>query len=112
MWTVEIDERALAEVNGLPALLKARLALYIRKIERSGLQSLEPGAARQTDGKLWELRLKADVGIARALYFTLHPKRVCIVSAFVKKSQKLPANEKSKAEARLKEKIAAEPPKK
>ena len=102
MWKVEIDESALREIASLPVQLKARLALYIERIQSHGLESLEPGATRQIDGKLWELRLKAEVGIARALYFTLHPKRMIIVSGYVKKSQKLPQNEKERAEKRMK----------
>ena len=102
MWTVEIDELALREIERLPVPLKAKLALYIERIKSHGLESLEPGATRQIESKLWELRLKAEIGIARGLYFTLHPKRMIIVSAYVKKSQKLPQNEKDRAEKRMK----------
>ena len=42
------------------------------------------------------------------MYFTLHPKRVIIVAAYVKKSQKLPVNEKEKAEKRMKAALVAE----
>jgi phage-related protein len=108
MWTVEVDALALPDVEALPFALKAKLALYIERIQSHGIQSLEPGAVRHLDGKLWELRLKAQSGIARALYFTLHPKRVFIVSAYVKKSQKLPVNEKAKAEKRMKAVLTAE----
>jgi phage-related protein len=58
--------------------------------------------ARKIDGKLWELRVKSNSGIARAMYFTIHPQRAIILTAFVKKSQKLPAREHEKAEARMK----------
>ena len=112
MWTVEIDDLALREIAILPVSLKAKLALYVERIQSHGLDSLEPGALRQIDGKLWELRLKAEVGIARALYFTLHPKRMIIVSAYVKKSQKLPRNEKDRAEKRMKSVLARGLPKK
>lgn len=107
MWTVEIDELALREIEALPVPLRAKLSLYIERIQSHGLESLEPGAVMHIEGKLWELRVKAQVGIARALYFTLHPKRVLIVSAFVKKSQKLPQNEKERAEKRMKASLAA-----
>jgi phage-related protein len=107
MWTVEVDALALPEIEALPSSLRAKLALYIERIQSHGIQSLEPGAVRHLDGKLWELRLKAQVGIARALYFTLHPRRVVIVSAYMKKSQKLPTNEKAKAEKRMKAALAS-----
>jgi phage-related protein len=108
MWTVEADALALPEIEALPDSLKVKLALYIERIQSHGIQSLEPGAVRHLDGKLWELRLKAQVGIGRALYFTLHPKRVFIVSVYVKKSQKLPTNEKAKAEKRMKAALASD----
>jgi phage-related protein len=107
MWTVKIGELAMREIDDLPVPLKAKLALYIERIQSHGLESLEPGAVRQIDGKLRELRLKAQVGIARALYFTFHPKQVIIVSAYIKKSQRLPQNQKERAEKRMKASSAA-----
>ena len=102
MCRVEIDEAAKPEIVALPDGLKSRLARYILRIQDVGLEGLDAGVARHVEGKLWDLRLKAPVGIARTLYFTLHPKRVLIVSAFVKKTQKLPLREKEKAESRMK----------
>jgi hypothetical protein len=40
---------------------------------------------------LWELRLTGRDGIARALYVTAIGRRVVVVRAFVKKTQKTPA---------------------
>jgi phage-related protein len=54
-------------------------------------------------GKLWEMRLKGKDGIARALYVTALGRRVVIVRAFVKKTQKTPDSEIDLAQRRAKE---------
>ncbi len=46
---------------------------------------------KHLEGKLWELRLTGRDGIARALYVTAIRRRVVVVRAFVKKTQKTPA---------------------
>jgi phage-related protein len=102
MWAVEIDDSALKEVRNLPADLKAELFRCFESLETNGPYDLPPKMAKKIDRKLWELRVKSETGIARALYFTVHPRRAIVVSAFVKKSQKLPERELAKAEARMK----------
>jgi phage-related protein len=108
MWTVEIDNSATSEIRSLPDDLKAYLVQVIELIETEGPQDLPPKLVRHIEGKLWELRLKAKSGIARALYFTVDPRRVIIVSAYVKKTQKLPSRELERANARMIRKQAVE----
>lgn len=48
---------------------------------------------RHIRGQLWELRLKGKAGIARALYITARERRVVIVRAFLKKTEKTPTGE-------------------
>jgi phage-related protein len=101
MWKVEIEDAAKDEIRALNDDLKAYLIFVIELIESEGPQDLPPQLVRHIEGKLWELRLKARSGIARALYFTVDPKRVIIVSAFTKKTQKLPTRELEKAKSRM-----------
>jgi phage-related protein len=49
--------------------------------------------ARHLGEGLWELRLSGRDGIARVIYFTVHPRRVVLLRAFVKKTQKTPPKE-------------------
>jgi Phage derived protein Gp49-like (DUF891) len=66
----------------------------------------DPGsrvAASAREGKLWELRLTGRDGIARALYVTAIGRRVVVVRAFVKKTQKTPPAEIKLALRRAKE---------
>ncbi|MGB8816468.1 MAG: type II toxin-antitoxin system RelE/ParE family toxin [Rhizobiaceae bacterium] len=108
MWTIEIDDAAAREIRSFPDDLKGYVAKIFSLITEDGPQDLPPGFSRQIDGKLWELRLKARSGIGRALYFTINPKRLIVVSAFVKKSQKLPDHERQKAKARMNARLKLE----
>ncbi len=102
MWSVEIERSAKKELDALPNDLRIELLHAFESLSRSGPFDLPHGLARKIDGKLWELRVKSHSGIARAMYFTIHPQRAIVLTAFVKKSQKLPAREHEKAEARMK----------
>ena len=108
MWTVDIDALARREISSLPGDLRAELLHAFEILEATGPHELPPHMAKKIDGKLWELRVKSATGIARAFYFTIHPKRAIVVSAFVKKSQKLPERELDKARARVKARQALE----
>jgi hypothetical protein len=61
------------------------------------------GYVKHLEGKLWELRLTGRDGIARALYVTAIGRRVVVVRAFVKKTQKTPRAEIELALRRAKE---------
>src|SRR5208283_4099898 len=71
----------------------ARLARIAQLIEDNGLEFVGEPHARHVAGSLWEMRLKGRSGIARALYVTAAGRRVVIVRAFVKKSEKTPRRE-------------------
>ena len=58
---------------------------------------------KHLEGKLWEMRLTGRDGIARALYVAAIGKRVVVVRAFVKKTQKTPQSDLELARARQKE---------
>jgi phage-related protein len=58
---------------------------------------------KHLEGKLWELRLTGRDGIARALYITAIGRRVVVVRAFVKKTQRTPRAEIELALRRAKE---------
>jgi phage-related protein len=65
----------------------------VGRITEAGLESLREPHVRHLEGKLWELRLTGRDGIARALYVTAIGKRLVIVRAFVKKTQRTPRAE-------------------
>jgi phage-related protein len=58
---------------------------------------------KHIEGKIWELRAKAAEGIPRALYVTTTGRRIVILHAFVKKSDKTPRGALATARNRMKE---------
>jgi phage-related protein len=103
-WTVEtLNETVEAELAALPADMRARLTRIAELIEAVGLPSVKEPQVRHMRGPIWEIRLKGKAGIARALYIIAKEKRVVILRAFVKKTEKTPAGEVELALQRTKE---------
>ncbi len=103
-WRVEIlDETVAAEIAALPADMQALFVRLAERIASSGLESLSEPHVKHLEDKLWELRLTGRDGIARALYVTAIGRRVVVVRAFVKKTQKTPRTEIELALRRAKE---------
>jgi len=102
-WTVEtLNEAVSAEVEALPADMRARLARIANLIEMMGLEHVGEPHVKHIEGRIWEMRLKGQSGISRALYVTAAGPRVVIVRAFVKRTQKTPRREIDLAIARAK----------
>jgi phage-related protein len=89
-WTVEITDKAAEEIEAMPQDIQTRLARTVEMIEEIGLTKMAEPHVKHLQGKLWEMRVKGKDGIARALYVTATGKRVVVVLAFVKKTQKTP----------------------
>ena len=103
-WRVEIlNDTVAAEIAGLPADMQARFLRLSERISQAGLESLGEPHVKHLEGKLWELRLTGRDGIARALYVTAIGRRVIVVRAFVKKTQRTPHAEIELALRRAKE---------
>ncbi len=93
-WRLEIlNETVAEEIAALPADMRARFVRLGERIEQVGLESLGAPHVKHLEGKLWEMRLTGRDGISRALYVTAIGKRVVVIRAFVKKTQKTPRAE-------------------
>jgi phage-related protein len=100
-WTVEtLNETVGAEVEALPADMRARLAHIAELIQEMGLDRVGEPHVKHLEGRLWEMRLTGKSGISRALYVAATGRRVVIVRVFVKKTQKIPRREIEVALAR------------
>ena len=94
MWTVEtLNEAVDAEMDGLPADMRARFVHISRLIEEFGLERVREPHVKHVRGALWEMRMKGRVGISRALYVTEVGRRVVVVRVFVKKTRTVPSRE-------------------
>jgi phage-related protein len=93
-WAVEtLNASVDAEIDALPADVRARLVRIANLITAVGLEHVHEPHIKHLEGRLWELRLKGKDGIARALYVTAWQQRVVIVRAFVKKTKRTPRRE-------------------
>src|SRR5665811_254141 len=88
---------------GFQRICKARFLRLSDRICQAGRERLGEPHVKHLEGKLWELRLTGRDGIARALYITAIGRRVVVVRAFVKKTQKTPPAEIKLALRRAKE---------
>ena len=103
-WTVETLNRVVdAELEELPADMRARCVHISRMIEDFGIERVREPHVKHLTGPLWEMRMKGKDGISRAIYVTTTGQRVVVVRVFVKKTQKTPAREIELALKRLKE---------
>ena len=102
-WTVETVSAADSEILALPAKLRARLVRLLEAVENVGLEALSQPHVRHLDGKLWELRVKAEEGIARGIYVTATGRRIVVLHVFVKKSRKTPRRALATARERMKQ---------
>jgi phage-related protein len=98
-----LNDTVRAELNALPEDIRARLVRLSAQINLLGLESIREPHVKHLKNKLWEMRLTGRDGIARALYVTALGRRVVIVRAFIKKTQKTPASEIDLALRRAKE---------
>ena len=94
MWTVEtfssdVDE----ELEQFDDAMLARLKRIRALVEQEGPQALRMPLARPLKNGLWELRLTGTNRIGRTIDLTFSGKRVVLLRAFIKKSQKTPARE-------------------
>ena len=89
-WTVETVSAVDAEIEALPVALRARLIRLLEVVENVGLEALRAPHVRHLDGKLWELRVRAEGGIARGIYVTAAGRRVVVLHVFTKKSRRTP----------------------
>ena len=101
-WTVETVSAADSEILALPAKLRARLIRLLEAVENVGLDALREPHVKHLDGKLWELRVRAEEGIARGIYVTATGRRVVVLPVFVKKSRKTPQRALATARERMK----------
>ena len=94
MWTLEtLNAIVDAELEELPADMRARFVHIARLIEEFGLERVHEPHVKHLRGPLWEMRMKGRDGISRALYVTAVARRVIVVRVFIKKTQKTPARE-------------------
>ena len=102
-WMVETVSAVDAEIEALPVKLRARLIPLLETVENVGLEALREPHVKHLDRKLWELRVRAEEGIARGIYVTAAQRRVVVLHVFAKKSRKTPRRALATARERMKQ---------
>jgi phage-related protein len=103
MWTIQYYNNTVEQsVLSLPATLAARYVHLTDRMHQFGPNLGMPHTRAMGDG-LFEIRLKGAEGIARVMYCTLIGKRIVMLHAFVKKTDKTPGKDLVLARQRLKE---------
>lgn len=102
-WTVETLPAALEEIRALPPGLRSRMTRLLETVADYGPEQMREPHVKHLEGKLWELRAKAQEGIARGLYVTVTGRRVVVLHVFEKKTDKTPIRALALARSRMKE---------
>jgi phage-related protein len=103
-WSVLfVNAAAQAEVDALPADMRARFEHIVMLVRELGLDRVREPHVKHLEDRLWEMRLTGRDGIARALYMTASGRRIVVLRTFVKKTEKTPRRELALARERAKE---------
>ena len=103
-WQVEVlNETVVAEIDALSADMRARFAHIVELMIAVGPQKMREPHVKPLGDKLWEIRMSGKDGIARAIYMLASRRRIVILHAFVKKTQKTPPGAIRLARKRAKE---------
>lgn len=103
-WVVEtLNETVDQELEALEPSLKAKFLRIAEMLEQLGPDKVKEPHVKPLEKKLWEIRMKGQSGIARAIYITVKEKRIVVLHAFVKKTQKTPRSAIELALKRLEE---------
>jgi phage-related protein len=91
IWSVAyLDEAVAAEILALPADMQGKLARITELLAAWGPQRVGMPYTRPLGDKLWEIRLSGRSGIARVIYAAAGGRRLVLLHAFVKKTEKTP----------------------
>ncbi|HYM32924.1 MAG TPA: type II toxin-antitoxin system RelE/ParE family toxin [Candidatus Cybelea sp.] len=103
LWRVEaLDESVVREIEALPADMQARFLRIAERVRSIGLANVGEPHVKHIEGKLWEIRMSGRDGIGRAIYVAATGRRVVVLHAFMKKTQKTPRSAIELALARAK----------
>ena|ERR1700726_1007138 len=90
-WTIVIATGSVSrEIRGLSAGHQADFLRIGELLCRYGPQEVGMPHVRPLGDKLWEMRLRDAGGIARAIYFTTGGRRIVVLHAFEKRTQRTP----------------------
>jgi phage-related protein len=103
-WTVVyLNDDVRAEIEALALDLRGKFRRIVELIQSKGLEQVHEPYIKHLEGKLWEMRLTGRDNIARIIYVTASGRRVVVLHAFIKKTDKTPRRALEIALSRAKE---------
>jgi phage-related protein len=104
IWRVEVlNDIVRYEIAALPDDVRAKLTHIVDLMTAVGPERMREPHVKPLRDKLWEMRMSGRDGIARAIYMAVRGRRIVILHAFVKKTQKTPPQAIRLALSRAKE---------
>ena len=100
---VYLNDLVRREVEALSIEHRAKFRRIVELIVAKGLEQVHEPYVKHVEDKPWEMRLSGRDGIARIIYVTASGRRIVLLHAFAKKSQKTPQRALDIARARAKE---------
>ena len=96
------SEKVFRQIEKLPKPLRARYITLTKRMKSDGPNLGIPHTSAMGNG-LFEIRMKAKVGIARAFYCVQIGNEILVLHSFIKKTQETPKKELGIARKRLQE---------
>ena len=103
-WKIEFyDNKVMDSIQNWPVHIKAKFVHIVELIEKVGPKEVGMPHIKALGQGLFEIRVKSDEGIARALFGMIKGQVIIILCGFIKKTQKTPTREMDLARERMKE---------
>lgn len=103
-WKIEFySKKVEGNIGEWPADIIAKFIWISQVIEVFGPDNIGMPHIKSLKKGLFEIRIKAKEGVARALFCTNKGKIIIILNGFIKKTEKTPASELELAYVRMKE---------
>lgn len=89
-WHIVLYNSGREEIETLSLKMRAKLEHILNLLQDFGPSYVREPYVKHLQDKLWEIRLKDKDGIARIIYILASKKRIILLHAFIKKTQKTP----------------------
>ena len=89
-WRIDVHPKGKEEIEELSLQMQAKLEHILNLLQDFGPIYVHEPYVKPLQDKLWEIRLKDKDGIARVIYILAANRRIVLLHAFVKKTQKIP----------------------
>lgn len=96
------NQTVFKQIKSLPPKIRGRFLALSERMVKTGPNLGMPHTRSMGEG-LFEVRVKAEEGIARVFYCTYVDNEIVMLHAFIKKTQATPKKELALAKKRLKE---------